>query len=72
MSAFAGCTNLAHLDIPSSVNSIGSWAFFGCSQLEKINKVHRVAMGVGVFEGTKKQLKEIEERVLLQLQLKRA
>ena len=67
MSAFVGCTNLAHLDIPSSVNSIGSWAFFGCSQLEKLNMAHKVAMGLGVFEGTKKQLNEIDEKVLLQL-----
>lgn len=67
MSAFVGCTNLTHLDIPASVTSIGSWAFFGCSRLEKLNMKHRAAMGLGVFQGTEKQVKEIKEKVLLQL-----
>lgn len=66
-SAFVGCTNLTQLDIPTSVTGIGSWAFFGCSRLEKLNMKHRAAMGLGVFQGTEKQVKEIKEKVLLQL-----
>lgn len=58
MSAFVGCTNLTQLDIPVSVKSIGSWAFFGCSRLKELNKKHKVAMGLGVFEGTEIKAKE--------------
>lgn len=34
--AFAGCSNLAHIDIPETVISIGDFAFQYCDSLEKV------------------------------------
>jgi len=31
---FQGCRSLANITIPSSVNSLGSWAFSGCADLQ--------------------------------------
>ena len=36
-SAFAGCTEITEVVVPSTVQSIEDWAFHGCTKLAKIN-----------------------------------
>ena len=33
---FQFCTSLRHVNLPNSLNQVGSWAFYGCSQLDTI------------------------------------
>ena len=44
--AFQGCTNLASITIPETVNSLGEGAFMGCSSLSSVN----IPDGVTVLE----------------------
>ena len=47
-----GCSSLTEVTIPSSVTSIGVYAFYSCSSLTKITIPSSVtSIGVGVFDG---------------------
>lgn len=34
--AFAGCSEISHLELPDSITSIGASAFYGCTSLKKV------------------------------------
>ena len=47
--AFLGCTNLAHIDIPDSIETIGEEVFKNCKALKKLkipSKVKNIGLGV--------------------------
>jgi len=50
-SAFAACTFLTDITVPSCVESIGSYAFLGCSRLQSINIQGAVSIGDYAFRG---------------------
>ena len=50
-SAFAACTFLTDVTIPSCIESIGDYAFLGCTRLESVNVQGSVAIGDYVFRG---------------------
>lgn len=51
--AFAGCTGLTDVSIPSSVTDIGNFAFQGCSGLNSISLPDGVTgIGISAFSGT--------------------
>ena len=52
--AFAGCTELEKIGLPSTVTSIGKKAFYGCSKLEYVYIPEALAsIGERAFEGTR-------------------
>lgn len=70
--AFAGCANLAGVNIPNSVNVIGEWAFYGCSKLSSVeipNSITSIGeyafMGCSMMESVKmsNSITSIEESV---------
>lgn len=52
--AFAGCTALESIIIPSSVTSIGAYAFRGCSNLKGSFNIPNVTLNDGSFGGCSK------------------
>lgn len=50
--AFSGCTALTTISVPSSVNKIYSYAFYGCQNLKEVQiKGTDVELGIEVFAG---------------------
>lgn len=55
MNAFSGCTTVKSIEIPSSIESIGSLAFNGCTSLEQITLSEGLqSIGKDAFNGCKR------------------
>ena len=52
--AFNTCKNLTSIDLPATVTTIGSWAFYGCSgiTIATVRYTGTMSLGQQIFEGS--------------------
>ena len=58
-SAFDGCSGLQSVTIPSSVTSIGSWAFYNCRSLQSVTIPENLTLIYGYAFGRCENLKTV-------------